>query len=258
MQSRLAHSARLSSIRPLVRYVDEDQAVIEINLSLCEPLPAHTKHHPSSCNHALQAMVEIDGDNGFHDEDIVPIDWHGRSSTVRFDLVKPRRWWPASMGEQALYDVTVRLLMDGQIVGEKQSCVGLTSVRRNAGKHSAQLTINGQDCPIQRVAAIDLKDENSLLPVSTDSLVIIRGHWGPDVLFDAADRAGMLLIQCVPLHAEGKPEMDVAAHVDRLAGHPSLAGWYVGHLGGITERLAYCIKSLDPTRHVFRTMPGAA
>jgi len=166
--------------------------------------------------------------------------------------------WPACMdGDQSLYDVTVKLMVDGRYVDQRTATIGLTSVRRPATHGDRTLFINGRECPINDVLSIDLKDEEGLLPVGGDAIVIVRGHWGPDVLYDAADRAGLLIIQCVPIHPEGRFEVDVVHAVDRLVRHPSLAGWYVGHLGSIRERMAYCLRSLDPTRQVFRDMPAA-
>ena len=49
--------------------------------------------------------------------------------------------------------------------------------------------------------------------------------------------------------------LDIARHLDRLTPHPSLAGWFVGHLGAVAERVARRIRSLDPTRAVFRDAP---
>ncbi len=245
---------RLNAVRPLVRYVDEDQAVIEVHLAFDQPLPPDKSRHAPR---KLEAIVEVDSVDGFHDEDRLPLKRHGDAATVRFDLVRPKLWWPASMGEQALYDVKVRVIVDGRFLGERCATIGLASVRRTVQRDERTLMVNGRECPIERVTSIDAKDERGLLPIGGDALVLIRGHWGPDVLYDAADRAGLLIVQTVPIHPEGRFEHDIADEVDRLARHPSLAGWYVGHLGGIRERLAYCLSSLDPSRQIFRELPAA-
>src|SRR5690606_12906808 len=91
-----------------------------------------------------------------------------------------------------------------------------------------------------------------------NSLLIVRDHYGTDLLYDAADRAGILMVQCVPIHPSGEPERDVAVEISRLAGHPSLAGWYVGHLGNLSDRLAAAIRTLDPPHTIFRELPGEA
>ena len=98
-------------------------------------------------------------------------------------------------------------------------------------------------------------DERHLLPATGDSLMLVRDHYGTDLLYQAADRAGILTLQCVPIHPLGEPERDVDDQIDRLAAHPSLAGYYVGHLGQLSDELARRIRALDPTRTVFRELP---
>jgi len=212
--------------------------------------------HPAPAVKDMYLLLEVNTAEGFHDEHLARIDSHARYHQLRIAIVQPRRWWPASMGDQPLYDLKVSLIIDNELMDVWDGTVGLTSVRRRTPQDPSVLLVNGMECNITAVIPVDLIDERHLLPVSGESLMIVRGHWGPDVLYDAADRAGILLVQCVPVDNEGRPEAIVADQIDRLAGHPSLAGWYVGHLGRYTERMTYCIRSLDPTRSVFRRIPG--
>ena len=84
---------------------------------------------------------------------------------------------------------------------------------------------------------------------------MVRGHYGPDLLYDAADRAGTLLIQSIPDEVDSG--LRLQSHVDRLAGHPSLAGWFVDRSHHAGDRIANHIHELDPTRNVFRQLPGS-
>jgi hypothetical protein len=115
--------------------------------------------------------------------------------------------------------------------------------------------VNGKECKVGAVLPVDEVHEKHLLPVTGDSIMVVRGHWGTDVLFEAADRAGVLLIQAIPVDADGRPEATVVDQVNRLSRHPSLAGWFVGHLGHYTERMSYLIQSLDPTHSIWRQLP---
>ena len=253
---------QFDSVRPLVRYVDEEQAVIEIHIALRRPLPViggpGWRFGPR-----LEVLVKLSCSDGFSDEQCAPLRLrHGRSK-VRLDVVHPRRWWPAGMGEQPLYDLSVDLLLGGQRIDRWQTTIGFTSVRPQGmptdasgrpGPSRLLVTVNGQQCDIDAVVAIDRINENSLLPVAGDSLLLIRDHYGPDVLYEAADRAGIMLIQCVPIHPEGRPEVDVPAQVSRLAAHPSLAGWFIGHLGQVSRRIAHRLRRLDPS-HCLMTDP---
>lgn len=255
MDPSVVKPVQFESVRPLVRYVDEEQAVIEIHTALRRPLPVSSGPH-WRFGKRLEVLVELSSSDGFSDEFRMPL-WlrHGRGK-VRLDVVHPRRWWPAGMGDQALYDLSVDLLLGGRRIDRWQSSIGFTSVR-SAGMptdtlgcpHPERLLlmVNGQECDIDAVVPIDRINENSLLPVAGDSLLLIRDHYGPDVLYEAADRAGIMLIQCVPIHPEGRPEADVAAQVSRLTAHPSLAAWFIGHLGQVSRRIAHRLRRLDPS-----------
>jgi len=105
------------------------------------------------------------------------------------------------------------------------------------------------------VVMVDRVNERTLLPATGNSLLLIRDHYGPELLYEAADRAGVLLVQSVPISAEGEPVVEVADEIDRLAAHPCLAGWFVGHLGAVSQRVAERIKTLDPTHIVLERIP---
>ena len=102
------------------------------------------------------------------------------------------------------------------------------------------------------------KSTEVVAEVKDDTLLLVRNHFGPTVLYEAADRAGILLVQCVPLSHASEPDVNVAQQVDRLAAHPSLAGWMVDHNSRIADRMANRIQYLDPTRQVFRDLPMAS
>jgi len=248
-----AFQLRLSSIRPLVRYVDEERAVIDIRILI------HPKNTPAGKPASTRAarvnlLFKIEGDDGFNDELDFQATLRRDVAVIRYELVCPQRWWPAGMGRQPLYHLSISLASDPQ--NPQTEVIGLTSVRPM--DRAQRLLVNGQECPISQILAVDALDEQGFVPMAGDSLVVIRGHYGPDVLYDAADRAGILLVQAVPIHPNGQPESVMAEEVDRLVGHPSLAGWFVGHLGSMTERIAYCVSSLDPAHNIFRAIPGAA
>ena len=80
---------RLDGIRPLVRYVDEDQAVIDTHFSILPTLPGD---HDS----LVEVQLQINGADGFEDEGRTKLQLVNGSGSVRFNIVRPQRWWPAS------------------------------------------------------------------------------------------------------------------------------------------------------------------
>lgn len=257
----MGRAVRIRAVRPLVRYVDEDQAVIDTHLIAASMLPgADAEPDALPPNPLVDVVLEIDGADGFHDEGRTRVRLVDGHAAMRFEMVRPQRWWPAGMGEQPLYDFTVHVLHRDDEIEQRKITLGLTSVRRDRVDQHGDVAflVNGQVCNIRHVITVDRVDERHLLPVTGTSLLLVRDHYGPDVLYDAADRAGILLVQCIPIHPDGTPEVDVQAQVDRLSPHPSLAGWFVGHLGQISDTIAQQIATLDPTRTVFRELPRVA
>lgn len=244
---------RFTSVRPLVRYVDAEQAVIETWLDVRPPMPAMSVR----ARRTVDVLMELTADTGFNDETLVHLDLNDHQASARFQVVEPDRWWPAGMGDQSMYRLKLTLLANDEPVDVWEGSIGLTSVRSPARiTADSLLLVNGQPCHVQTIVHVDRIDDRSLLPVAGDSLLIVRDHYGPDLLYDAADRAGILVVQCVPIDPEGMPEREVNAQILRLASHPCLAGWYVGHMGQLSDGLAARIRSLDPSHSVFRTFPG--
>lgn len=262
MQAR--RTLRIDSLRPLVRYVDESQAIVELRIGFLHPLPL-TDAAETRPARQVDLLVHIDMPDGFIDEHRVTAEVVGMQSTVRFTIVEPMRWWPAGMGDQALYELRVHVLDRGEACDAVSTTIGLTSIRRpsptirpatrRSRRKVAPFVVNGRPFGVQAVLPVDAIHENRLLPASSDMMLMIRGHYGPDLLYNAADRAGLLLLQCVPIDPDGEPDARVAEHVDRLSHHPCLVGWVVGHLGRLADRTSQQLRQLDPTRPVFQTAP---
>ncbi len=251
---------RFESVRPLVRYVDEDVAVIDTHFRVRPGLAAEDcRPADQDPRPAVVVHVEIEGDSGFFDEGDTPmrLETDGQGS-VRFELCAPHRWWPSGMGEQPLYTLKIALLADDEPLDEQRVTFGLASVRRErALGHDFEpvLLVNGRICEVRDVLVIDQADAAALLPATGESLLLVRDHYGDQTLYDAADRAGILLVQSVPIDENGRPSDAVRAQLDRLASHPCLAGYFVGHLGGLSDRVADAVREMDPTRSVFRRFP---
>jgi len=252
---------KIDSIRPLVRYVDDGQAVVDAHIATLPALPRQRGHRMAD-QPAVYVMAEVDGADGFHDEGcgrlyLKPTD--GRlEGGFRFGIEMPHRWWPAGMGEQPLYTLSIKIIVGDEVTDEKTVRLGLASIRRGKvlGEDlPASLLVNGRICEVLEVVTVDKIDENQLLPATGESLLLVRDHYGEDLLYAAADMAGVLAVQAVPIDPKGDPARQVREQVDRLTSHPSLAGYYVGHLGGLKDKVAQCLRVLDPTRLVFDRFP---
>jgi hypothetical protein len=251
----MVQSVRLRSVHPLVRYVDRDHAVIDAHFST---LPAIDRRDAQPACRAVKVSLEIDGSDGFHDEGETRLQLHDHHGSIRFEVVRPERWWPSGMGAQALYTLTLHVEDPGYGGADSAVTFGLTSVRRDrvlGDGFAPSLLVNGEICDYDTIVVVDRVDENQLLPATGETLLLVRDHFGPDNLYRAADHAGILLIQCVPLSPDGAVEAAVTEQIARLASHPSLAGYYVGHLGELSDQVAAALRQHDPTRPVFRRFP---
>jgi len=252
---------KISSVRPLVRYVDNEQAVIDTHIITHAALPADEGHRTAEAPVAY-VMAEIDGADGFHDEGCGRLLLKPCGSRMeggfRFGIDEPKRWWPAGLGEQPLYDLTIRIIVGDEVTDEARITLGLASIRRGRvlGKDlPPSLLVNGKICEVVEVVTVDRIDENQILPASGESVLLVRDHYGADLLYHAADKAGILAVQAVPIDPAGDPVAQVREQVDRLTAHPSLAGYYTGHLGKIKETVDACLRMLDPTRAIFSRFP---
>lgn len=251
--SPTVESPKLAQIKPVVRYVDDEQAIIDTHFRLKPRLPESGMPNPKR----VRVLLEVEDDEGFHDETFAHVELEHLCGMVRMQLVVPQRWWPAGMGDQALYRVNLTLLKGRRILDRMHTTVGLTSVRITDTRFDSRtFMVNGKPCEIHTIVPVDNVHEDALLPASGDSLIVVRDHYGSDNLFAAADLAGILMVQCVPIAADGKPENELADQISRLTSHPSLAGWCVSPQGKLSKRMAEQLRQLDPNHPIIEHSPG--
>ncbi|WP_075292679.1 beta-mannosidase [Pararhizobium arenae] len=164
-----------------------------------------------------------------------------------FSVEKPRLWWPAGSGEQALSELTVSL--GGESVTKQIGfrTIELITDKDDAGSRFA-FRINGReifcrganwipaDALMSRVSPEGVKD---LLQSAVDANMNMIRVWGggfyePDWFYDLCDRLGLLVWQDFMFACNLYPSTpdfleNVAEEVDyqvkRLASHPSIALW---------------------------------
>jgi len=161
-----------------------------------------------------------------------------------FGVDNPRLWWPWSMGEQPLTDITVEVLLEGA------SAPSDVAVRRTGLRQVAfdnwHLTVNGERMfvkganhgptrmQIGEATPEELRRDVALAQDAGLDLLRIHAHITRPELYDAADEMGMLIWQDLPLQwgyarsVRRQATEQAREAVDLLGHHPSIAVW-CGH-----------------------------
>jgi beta-mannosidase len=160
-------------------------------------------------------------------------------------IERPALWWPRALGDPVLHDVRVAVLAGDGDPGpsdERRLRTGLRSVRLRrwvCSVNGESLFLKGAYHGPTRAAlgeagADEVRaDVGHALGAGLD-LLRVHAHVARPELYDAADEAGLLLWQDLPLHgayARGirrQAARQARAMVDLLGHHPSVALW-CGH-----------------------------
>ncbi|MGZ4717451.1 MAG: glycoside hydrolase family 2 protein [Acidimicrobiales bacterium] len=155
----------------------------------------------------------------------------------------PQLWWPHALGDQPLYDVHVAVLTEsGASSDERRWPLGLRTVELRdwiATVNGERLFLKGTNLGPTRMALAEAEpaeiagDIDLALDAGLD-LVRVHGHISRPELYAAADEAGMLVWQDLPLQwgysrtVRQEARRQAREAVDLLAHHPSLFLW-CGH-----------------------------
>jgi beta-mannosidase len=164
------------------------------------------------------------------------------SNEVAWTVVveRPELWWPRALGDAVLHDLRVAVALDDdETSDERRARVGLRAVSLRAwvcSVNGERLFLKGACHGPTRAALAEATpaevraDVDHALAAGLD-LLRVQGHVARPELYDAADEAGLLLWQDMPLHgryARGvRRQAGRQAHalVDLLGHHPSIALW---------------------------------
>jgi beta-mannosidase len=152
----------------------------------------------------------------------------------------PTLWWPRALGEPNLVDVEVRVTDDtGVVTDTRRRRTGLRQVREEDWK----FTINGQRMflkganqgPLRMAIADTTVAEAKAIVAAAQGANLdflrVHAHLSHSALYDAADEAGLLLWQDMPLQwgyarSVRKAAVEQAREaVDLLGHHPSVFMW---------------------------------
>ncbi|MEZ5412513.1 MAG: hypothetical protein R2761_31045 [Acidimicrobiales bacterium] len=155
-------------------------------------------------------------------------------------IPRPHLWWPASLGPQPRYEVSIALRsLDGTLSDRRHWRTGLRTVEVD----DFQWKVNGERLfakgvavgPHGRFLALaepdDLRHELQLARDAGLDLVRVHGHVSRPELYGLADDLGLLVWQDLPLVGSYATRTRAAARavaraaVDELGHHPSVALW---------------------------------
>jgi beta-mannosidase len=155
------------------------------------------------------------------------------------DVADPALWWPRALGEQHLTEVAVEVVVDGETSDRRQRRTGLRQVDWDdwiCSVNGERLYLKGANIlptaagPANATESMVRADLQAAVDLGLDALRV-HGHIADRPLYDAADEAGILLLQDFPLqwgHARSVRQRAVEqarAAVDSLGHHPSIAMW---------------------------------
>lgn len=157
---------------------------------------------------------------------------------------QPKLWWPHTLGDSPIYRLQVAVEADGSAGTSDlhETSIGLRTVdMRNFHLHvnGVRLFTKGANlwptkAHLSTVSVADSTLDVSLAKQLGLDLLRVQGHIAAPSLYDAADRAGVLLWQDFPLQGRYARSVNDSAvaqayrMVDLLGHHPSIAIW-CGH-----------------------------
>jgi len=171
---------------------------------------------------------------------------------VKYNISKPKLWWPNGLGEAYLYPCLISLTMGNQITDSKKISIGLRTIElvQTTDTNGKSFYFKVNDVPVFMKGA-NYIPADSFLPEATDSIynTIVKnaaaahmnmlrvwggGVYGEDAFYEACDKNGILIWQdfmfaCAMYPGDADFVTNVTAEVDdnvnRLKNHPSLALW---------------------------------
>jgi beta-mannosidase len=230
---------RITALKTLCREASEERAVLEFEASLDAPGPGTAQ---------LRTTVQREPDATpapaveHHQEQMLS----AGANVVRWRVAveRPELWWPRALGAQPLYRVEVevdRPDQPGRLSDGRSLVTGLRHIRvRNfiATVNGERLFLKGANYgPVSRAladaSAEDCRRDIALAADAGLDLLRVHGHVSRPELYEAADRAGMLIWQDLPLqwgygNVRRQAVIQARQAVAVLGHHPSIALW-CGH-----------------------------
>ena len=155
------------------------------------------------------------------------------------DIADPALWWPRSLGDQPLTEISIEVVVDDEVSDQWSRQTGLRVVAWNnwsCSVNGERLFLKGANLLPTRAAIgeatpDEMRRDIELATEAGLDALRVHGHIARPEIYDAADRAGMLLLQDFPLQwgyarsVRGQAVEQARAAVDMLGHHPSIIQW---------------------------------
>ena len=177
-----------------------------------------------------------------------------KASTLSFEVPDPELWWPAGYGEAALYEATVQLLWQDEVISERTTTFGIRTVtlertdvtsREDPGEFLFRVNDTPILCkgtnwvPVDAFHSRDAQRLPDILAMTVNLGCNIIRCWGGNVyedhdFYDLCDRHGILVWQDFAMACGRYPQTqefrsairdEAVVVIRKLRGHPSLALW---------------------------------
>jgi len=219
---------RIRDLRVLCREASAERAVVlfRANLLTLEQRAVRLRSSVGAVDHELEQSLAA-GENH--------VEW-----TVAID--QPALWWPWALGSQPMHDAIVEAWVDDELSHRRAVRTGLRRVdfdRWICAINGERLFLKGSNhgptkMALAEATADELVRDVHLAKDAGLDLLRLHAHVTRPELYDAADEAGLLLWQDMPLqwgYARGIRKQAVRqarVAVQVLGHHPSIAIW-CGH-----------------------------
>jgi beta-mannosidase len=222
---------RIESLRVLARDVNEARAHVVVRATLDSDVARQVRVHTLVDGQVMttQERSLARGANA--------VEWN-------LDIDNPRIWWPWSLGEQPLTDISVEVVLPTSVEPSDTRRVrtGLREVALNEwilSVNGERLFVKGANIgPTRRALAEatpdDLRRDVVIARDAGLDLLRVHAHVTRPELYDAADELGMLVWQDLPLQwgyarsIRRQAVRQANEAVNTLGHHPSIAIW-CGH-----------------------------
>jgi beta-mannosidase len=229
---------RIDRLRVLCRDADSRRAHLRIAVRLDsdQQVPVTVRTLVDGVPTDEQSQVIAEGQN--------ELEWS-------LDITDPALWWPRALGAQPLVEVAVEVDVGDDMSDRRMRRTGLRQVVWDnwiCSVNGERLFLKGANLlpTTQGLANVSpaqiRRDVDYATQLGLDALRV-HGHIANRETYDAADEAGILLLQDFPLqwgHARsirGQAVEQARAAVDSLGHHPSIALWS-GHNDPAARALA--------------------